>query len=96
MQLKLPNIFARGRLGRTPQKRGKPFAASDMSTLRVRRKLARCHILDHPTAKSTDPLGHHDYSLIEVHTPIVGKSPKTFIPRLQCEEKTLSSSRKSS
>ena len=68
-----------------PQKSGKPLAAPDMRALPARRKLTGIHVLDHTAAKNTDPLGHHGYSLIEVHTPILGKSPGGFSTRVQWE-----------
>src|SRR5712671_4612398 len=59
VQLEQADLVRRGRVGRALQVRGKPLAAADVASLRVRVELARAHVLDHALAQRADGIGTH-------------------------------------
>jgi hypothetical protein len=62
VQLEQADLVRRGRVGRALQVRGKPLAAADVASLRVRVELARAHVLDHALAQRADGIGTHGNS----------------------------------
>src|SRR6185312_15695984 len=54
VQLEMPHLVGRCRIGRTLQPGGEPLATMDVAALRVWVELARSHIFDHTLTQRTD------------------------------------------
>ena len=60
VQLEPADILRRRRIGRAIEKRGKPFAAANVASLRARRELPRVHVFDHAMPQRSDGASAHE------------------------------------